>query len=210
MSDKSRFRTVETGTGLHAEVDWMMAVLFLGAAIAAPVYFPAPLVFDTGSPDFNPFGFLPLVLGAIALRYAIPAFRGSMRSRRFGQAVMDLERPTIAPGETLKGVIRVPADLAPLGDYEFTLQCVQQARPTSISTNLKDYIRGEQTLRVSPQAVNARIGIPFSFVIPPNAMTTAAANVMTEGSVRWVLEVKAPLKGIDFYGLYGVEVRARG
>jgi hypothetical protein len=121
---------------------------------------------------------------------------------------MELDCQTIAPGDTLRGVIRVPADLAPLGDYEFLLQCVQQVPRLGSSDSLQDCIRGEQTLRVNPKGVNAREGIPFAFVIPNDAMSTADPSVMTGGSVRWVLEVKAPLKGLDFYAIYGVEVRA--
>lgn len=186
-----------------------MVALFLIAAVAAAVYLPAPLVFDPDDPGFSPFGFLPLVLCLGALRYAIPAIRGTLRGRRFGQSVMEMQGETVAPGETLRGVVRVPVDLAPLDDYEVRLRCVQQARPTATSTNLKDYIRGEQTLRVSAPTVNPRKGIPFEFLIPADAMTTAASDVMAEGSVRWILEARAPLKGLDFYAIFGVEVRAR-
>ena len=210
----SRIRRVEAGTGFHAQIDWIMAALTLGAAAASvlyPVlYLNVRFVFDPYSPDFNPAVLLPVFLSAFGLKYLISAVRGTMRSRRFGQAVMEMDGQTVAPGETLRGVVRVPADLAPLGDYEIRLQCVQQqqTRSTSTSTNLKDYIRGEQTLRVKAQTANSREGIPFAFMIPTDAMTTANSDLMTEGSVRWILEVKAPLKGLDFYAIFGVEVRA--
>jgi len=35
------------------------------------------------------------------------------------------------------------------------------------------------------------------------------SDLMTEGSVGWILEVKAPLSGPGFYAIFGVEVRAR-
>jgi len=208
-----RIRRVEEGTRFHAQTDWIVAALILGAAAASvlyPVlYLNVRFVFDPDSPDFNPAVLVSVFLGVFGLKYLISAVRGTMRGRRFGQAVMEMDGETVAPGETLKGVVRVPADLAPLGDYEIRLQCVQQTRSTSTSTNLKDYIRGEQTLRVNAQAANPREGIPFAFMIPTDAMTTANSDLMTEGSVRWILEVKAPLKGLDFYAIFGVEVRAR-
>ena len=40
-------------------------------------------------------------------------------------------------------------------------------------------------------------------------MTTSNSGLMTDESVRWILEVKAPLKGLDFYAIFGVDVRAR-
>jgi len=194
-----------------------MTVLALVAAMASVFYFrqpgqrlqPFPVVFDPDAPDFNPFAFVSLILFVVALRYAIPAVRSTMRSRRFGRSTMEMEGETVAPGETLRGVVRVPVDLAPLGDYEILLQCVQQTRPTSTSTNLQDYIRGEQTLRVNAKTVNPREGIPFAFMIPNDAMTTSNSGLMTDESVRWILEVKAPLKGVDFYAIFGVDVRAR-
>ena len=205
----SRIRRVEAGTGFHAQTDWIVAALILGAAAASvlyPVlYLNVRFVFDPDSPDFNPAVLLPVFLSAFGLKYVISAVRGTMRSRRFGQAVMEMDGQTVAPGETLRGVVRVPVDLAPLGDYEIRLQCVQQDRSTS--TSLKDHIRGEQTLRVKAQTANAREGIPFAFMIPTDAMTTANSDLMTAGSVRWVLEVNAPLKGLDFYAIFGVEVR---
>lgn len=78
---------------------------------------------------------------------------------------------------------------------------------TSIGTNLKDHIRWEQTLRVKAQTVNPREGIPFAFTITKDARTTANPDVMTAGSVRWILEVTAPMKGLNFYAIFGVEVR---
>ena len=62
---------------------------------------------------------------------------------------------------------------------------------------------------MNAKTVNPREGIPFAFMIPTDAMTTAQSDLMTEGSVRWILEVKAPLTGLDFYAIFGVEVRAR-
>jgi hypothetical protein len=200
-------RKVEEGTRFHARTDGIVAVLVLSAAAACALYFRLPLVFDPDASNFNPVAFVPVILSLFALKYVIAAFRGSMLGRRFGKTVMEMEGETVAPGATLRGVVRVPVDLAPLGDYEVRLRCVQQTRPTSTSTNLKDYIRGEQTLRVNAQTVNPREGVPFTFMIPTDAMTTANSDLMTEGSVRWILEVKAPLKGLDFYAIFGVDVR---
>ena len=211
----SRIRRVEAGTGFHAQIDWIMAALLLGAAAASVLYFHVPLVppvFNPDAPNFNPVVVVTVFLSAFGLKHLISAIWGTMRSRRFGQTVLELEGQTVAPGETLKGVVRVPADLAPLGDYEIRLQCVQQQQTystsTGESTGLKDYIRGEQTLRVKAPTANSREGIPFAFMIPTDAMTTANSGLMTAGSVRWILEVKAPLRGLDFYAIFGVEVRA--
>ena len=188
-----------------------MAALTLGAAAASvlyPVYYlKAPFVLDFNSPDFNPAVLVPVFLGVFGLKYLFTAVLGTMRGRRFGQAVMELDGETVAPGETLKGAVRVPAGLVPLGDYKFRLQCVRQE--STAKGGLRDHLMWEEVLRVNARSAAPGGGVPFGFVIPRDAMSTAESNLRTDGSVRWILEVKAPLKGLDFYAIFGVHVRAR-
>jgi len=204
-------RIVAEGTRFHAQIDWIMAVLVLGAAAASflyPVlYLKMRFVLDFNSPDFNPAVLVPVFLGVFGLKYLFAAVLATMRGRRFGQAVMEMDGETVAQGETLKGAVRVPADLVPLGDYEFHLQCVHQQY--TANGRLRDEIRWEETLRVNAQSANRGGGVPFAFMIPRDAMSTAQSTLMTGQSVRWILEVKAPLKGLNFYAIFGVVVRAR-
>ncbi len=190
-----------------------MAALFLCFAVAAAFYF-GPLVFDPSAPDFNPFAFVSVILGLFTLRYAIPAARDTMLSRRFGQSVMEMDGHTVAPGEAFTGVVRVPLDLKPLDDYELRLRCVEkEVRTTQRGTRLKEVIRWEETQRVSARTVTPAEGVVFAFKIPADALAvqdpSGSLDMNTEGTVRWILEVKAPLKGLNFYAIYGVDVRAR-
>ena len=208
---RSNIRKIQAGTSFHAQTDWIVGILIMGGAAATVVYpvwyLGIRFVYDPNDPDFNPAVILPVFLSAFGLKYLIAALRGTLLGRKFGQSVMEMEGQTVAPGETLRGVVKVPSNFVPLGDYEVRLQCVQQIRSSSKGTGLKDIIRGEQTLRVRAQTVNHKEGIPFAFTIPTDAMTTQLPDVMTEGSVRWILEVKAPVAGLDFYAIFGVEVR---
>jgi len=214
VAPRNPIRRIEDGSTFHARTDWIMSVLFLCAAAAAGFYFGFPRVVDPNAADFNGFAFVSVALFLIALRYAIPAIRGTLRGRRFGRSVMEMEGQTVAPGGTLKGVIRIPANLEPLGDYEVRLQCVEQVvrGQTTTTPSAHDQIRMEETLRVSAQAVKAAGGIPFAFMIPRDArMTTVPMGDLlltgdVSGSIRWILEVKAPMKGLDFYAIFGVEV----
>ena len=83
----------------------------------------------------------------------------------------------------------------------------REEQNSSGNTGLRDYIREEQTLQVSREGVRAEDGVPFEFVIPRGAMTTSGSDLMSSTSVRWLVEVKAPLRGLNFYGIYGVEIR---
>lgn len=205
-------RTVESGVGFHSTVDWMMAALFLCFAVAAAFYF-GPLNFFPDDPDFNPFAFVSVILGLFTLRYAIPAIRGTMLSRRFGKVVMEMDGHTVVPGAMFTGVVRVPLNLKPLDDYELRLRCVeQQVRSTQKGTRIRDVIRWEETQRVNSRTVTPAEGVVFAFKIPADALAvrdpTGSLDMNTEGTVRWILEVKAPLKGLNFYAIYGVDVRA--
>jgi hypothetical protein len=197
-----------------------MAVLLMGAAVASvayPVlYLHMRFVFDPNDPDFNPAVLVPVFLSVFGLKYAISAIHATLLGRRFGQSVMELEAGKIAPGDMLKGVIRCPVHFEPLDDYEIRLRCVQRTRASRTSTNLQDNIREEETLRVRAQGVDPRKGIPFTFVIPAGARSTTilSLNVLdlvggSDEGVRWILEVKAPLKGLNYYAIFGVHVSPR-
>ena len=107
---------------------------------------------------------------------------------------------------------------------------------TSSTTRSVDRIRWEETIRVAPASVNSISGIPFGFTLPdsfakptdsnekpppsklgpfqfsgvaainiPGLQTVLARNVAPIAT-RWVLEIKAPLKGIDYYAIFGIVV----
>ena len=72
-------------------------------------------------------------------------------------------------------------------------------------------MRWEETQRVNSRTVTPAEGVVFALKIPADALAvqdpTGSLDMNTEGTVRWILEVKAPLKGLKFYAIYGVDVR---
>jgi len=203
------------GTSFHARTDWIMAVLILGAAAAAVAYpvfkYDAPWVFDPDDPEFSPAIFVPVFLFVYGMKHLIAAIRGTLLGRRFGESVVEFDRRVVASGEPLKGVIRCPVHFVPTGDYEIRLRCIEKV--SSPTGNLRDSIREEQTIQVSPQFADPRKGIPFAFTIPSGARSTTVPGTSVldtigePGSeVRWILEAKAPLKGLNYYEIFGVHV----
>lgn len=98
-----------------------------------------------------------------------------------------------------------------------------------------DRIRWEETIRVAPAGINSKEGIPFEFTLPapfdkPGALSgnpapaesgvyfSALASINIPGlqtivahnhapnAVRWILEINAPLRGINYYAIFGVFV----
>ena len=97
------------------------------------------------------------------------------------------------------------------------------------STRDVDRIRWEASTRVVAASVNSKNGIPFEFTLPqrfeepqpsnPDSILTHAvmainipgmqdvfAHNQRPNATRWVMEIKAPLKGIDYYAIFGVIV----
>jgi hypothetical protein len=208
MPQPPRQVVLDDGTKSNAGTDWFMVVLFLCAAVAAQWYFKAPLNFDFNSPDFNPFVFVPLISGAICLRYLFPAIRGTLVNRKFGRTVLEMDEGSAELGATLKGVIRSSVEVAPTSDYVINVQCIEAiTRMSSMDQKNRkaEHIRWEATRRVDPKTVNAKRGIPVEFQLPTTALATG--DERAEGVIRWVMDVKAPLSGTDFYAIFAFVVR---
>ncbi len=112
---------------------------------------------------------------------------------------------------------------------------VMHRMSTSESSKNVDRIRWEQTIRVPPAGINSKEGIPFEFTLPapfdktgaaagnptppksaiefsalasiniPGVQTVIAHN-QAPNSRRWIIEINAPLKGINYYAIFGVIV----
>ena len=127
-------------------------------------------------------------------------------------SVSSPEDVNLCPGTTW--VILTPDESSDflLSAYELRLQCVEAVRYKGVDTDdlsrTKDRVRWEATSQVDAQSVNSQEGIPVEFVIPETAY--AVGDSWAKGQVRWILEIKAPLPGLDYYAIFGVNVRDRG
>ena len=229
MSDTIR---AEDGSSFHAETDWIMAILTLGAA-AGILYAFWPLTFDFDSREFNPVVFVPVFLGAYGLNHLVRSILGTVRAKLFGVSVLEIRGSSVRMGETIHGVVRTVVELQPTSDYELHLQCIETFEVWSSSSNSnrqQDRIRWEHTIRVAPESVKSKAGIPFQFTLPPPfekpdpsksspvidrglavinipGIQNVFAHNVTPRATRWILEVRAPLKGVDYYAIFGIVVQ---
>ncbi|MBK9115018.1 MAG: hypothetical protein IPM22_05135 [Betaproteobacteria bacterium] len=208
----AKANAVGDATGANATTNWVMAGLFLAAAAGTWWWFRGSLNYDFNSRDFNPLGLVPIVLAAIGVWNLVSAIRGTMVARKFGGTAFAMDGEEVALGETLKGRITTATDLAPTGEYAITIQCVEAI--TTFDTmkgesRTRDHVRWEAVRKVDPQSVRSSQGIPVEFRLPTTAL--GIGDKRAKGTVRWVLDVKAPLPGTDFYAIFPVVVRpARG
>jgi hypothetical protein len=188
------------------------AVLWAIAAWLA-WYIGAPLNFNLYDPDFNPLVFLPAAFAAIGAYIAAKATRDALRARKFGQTT--LEAAPVRLGETLRGVIRTRRDLAPAGDYRVSLKCLRTTFVADVEAGRSghhvDRLIWSGSRAIAPGTVRSSAGIAFSFDLPADALPSRGPPVQTtsDGDVRWILEITAPLPGLDFYAVFAVDVKPR-
>lgn len=205
----SRKIVIENGTSFNATTHWWMAGLLLCGALAAQIYLAPTLVLDLDSPEFDPVAFLPIVLGLLGLGYLAMAARDTLVARKFGATVLEIDGDGVEPGGTLTGLIRCATGVAPAGEYVINLQCIESQLSTASIDRRRnvDHLRWEATRRLDPKSVDARAGIPVQFDLPASAPATGEPGL--KGAVRWVMDVKAPLPGTDFYAIFVIPVRPR-
>jgi hypothetical protein len=205
-------RRIGESTGFGTSTHYIMAALLGAATIAVIVAFDIRPNFNPDSRDFNPIIGVALFLGAFALKSLYTAVRGTLLARRFGESTLEMEGESVPLGGTLKGRVRTSAPLTVVGDYSITLTCIEQLTVSAMSeptkTRTEDRVRWEGQRKVPAATVNSAEGIPFEFPIPETAL--AMPDARAKGPVRWTLEVTAPQKGLDYYALFGVIVRAQG
>jgi len=202
-------KNVEGSDRFSYVTDWLMAALLLAAAASAAWMMRSALPLDFSARDFNPLIGIPLFLAAFGIKFLVSAARGSLRGRRFGTSTLVVEGDCVHLGEKLTGIVRTPTRLAPSGDYQLTLRCIEQIREHELIDAAKhritDHVRWEARRRVVPTTVDSSKGIPFAFDVPTVALANADARA--KGDVRWTLEITAPMSGVDYYEIFGVAVR---
>ncbi|MDX8517794.1 hypothetical protein [Mesorhizobium dulcispinae] len=181
-------------------------------------YFELPLNFDVTDREFNPLTFIPVVFVLIALYSLLKAIRDTLRVRKFGTTTL-VCGPAIA-GRSFAGSLRSSRDLAPDGDYRVQLRCIRTYRvggPVVVASGTqrstyKDELRWQETVVVPSVSIQSSVGIPFAFQIPPDALASKGPPIYerVHGNVRWILTVSAPMRGLDYYAAFAIDMHGAG
>lgn len=203
------------------------AVIAVGVRLIAPF----PWIFDIDDRDFMPLVLVVPLLGAYALYHAAMGLRWSLRARKFGASVLEIDGGVGRLGRPLEGVVRTARPLRPAGDYRIVLQCIDTHRMQSKSDRTEDRssVVWARTLTVPAAGVDSSAGIPFSFMLPsaapePESVQGAGGlrvdyavsipllqRVWTNRSAvgrTWRLVVSAPVPGTDFEAAFTVPVES--
>jgi hypothetical protein len=203
--------TIRASNRDNAELNLLTApVLFLIAGLIV-WYFELPLSVPVDARHFNPVIVVPIFFVVGGLCFGARGVLDAFRVRKFEDSTLELGAPH--PGGTLHGTIRTTRDLTPTADYTLTIKCIETIAYGSGQpprTVYRDELRWSDRATVPAVSVRSSAGIPVAFAIPGDAPPTRGNSDLGSGSgVRWVLEIQAPLGGLDYYAVFRLVVRPR-
>lgn len=228
---------IEDGARSDTFVNWSMGVVALVGAAALPWLFGEPLTYDIDSPDFNPAVFLVALLAVTGTVYLGRGLYETIRGRRFGISVLEFPPPGPKMGKPFAGTIRCPPNLRPTAEYRVRICLVEtfrvrdRDRGEPIYRNI-DHVRWEATQAIAAETAQSGDGIPFEFSLPvaeslERAMDSASIiqkRMLVEyglpgteqisaynrrpDAVRWILDIRAPFDGVDYYATFGIRAES--
>jgi len=208
---------IESANAENATFNLITAVIFWILALLAAWWmhssYGIPLTFNVNARDFCPLVFVPVVFALLGLFFSGKAILDGLRVRKYGTTT--LEAGEVFLGGALSGTIRTVYDLEPLGDYTISLRCIETVVAGSLATKNLHHVdekRWEGLCTVKRDQVQSSQGIPVNIPIPEGSgamATVPGSEIGTSTGVRWVLEIRAPLHGLDYYALFLIIVRQR-
>jgi len=191
----------------NASSDYIFSAVMLLIAAVMPWYFELPLVFDVYSPDFNPLIFVPVVFAGVGVVMLTRTALGVVRAGKFGNAT--LSPTSVRRGGMFRPVMLTKVDVETTGDFVLTLKCIRRAGGGD------DFEGGSSSDKVlwkhaetAPAATRSTIGVAAVFQIPNDAQPTRGPDKGTNfSSVRWVLTITAPVRGVNFRQDFNITVR---
>jgi hypothetical protein len=133
----------------------------------------------------------------------------------YGDKVLELDRVPGRLGDRLEGRVRtgVPADKQPEDGFAVTLFCRSReeddygdARSYATHEVYDQYVvwQEKREVRARPSEDGRTLIVPISIDLPPSTFGG------TKTATNWILQVKAPLSGVDYRAVFGVPVAAEG
>lgn len=191
----------------------MMAATMIGIAVVFVWYFELPLNFDIFTPEFNPVIFAPTIFAVIGFYSLFRAVLLSYRLRKFGTS--SLETYPVRPGGYFAGKLTSTRAFTATGDFEASVKCISRVGTLDDpSSAIKTYrkVRDKVVWKTIVTPAGRTIGpgqpIEIAFNLPADGPASRGAPIATDsvGGVRWVLEVRAPTPGINYYAIFAIPV----
>ena len=151
--------------------------------------------------DGNRAGFIALLFPVVGVGILVWAVRATLRRRRFGTSLLQLDTLPAVVGHTLEGTVRTPAGLRPTGGFRVLLTCLRRVTTGSgRNRSTSESVLWQEERRVP----GGGVGLPVAFAIPADA---APSDSRQSGDrTLWRLEVSAEVPGVDYAAVFEVPV----
>jgi hypothetical protein len=135
--------------------------------------------------------------------------KATLRLRRYGVSVLELNTTPAAVGHGLTGVVRTTSALRVAGGFRVTLTCIRRVvRRSGKHRSTSETILWQEERRlageVSRRPAGMTTAIPIAFAIPEDA--TPCDDRDPRDRVLWRLEVSASVPGVDYACTFEVPV----
>jgi hypothetical protein len=175
---------------------WAFAILWnLVSAPAAVVGVRAALR------EGNRAAMIALLFPTVGVGLLVWAIRATIRRRRYGTSVLELDTLPAVVGHALEGTLRTPAGLRPPEGFRVVLSCIRRVTSGSgRNRSTSERILWQEEHRTGASGT----GVPVAFAIPADA--APSEPVRANDRTLWRLEVSAEVPGVDYAAGFEVPV----
>ncbi len=145
------------------------------------------------------------IFALIGVAGAIFTARVTMRWYRFGQSWCCIDEKAGVLGQQIGGIIKTSVVVKSQQAFSVRLQCSESyATGSGKNRRTQVEVHWQEEQSVSMDGKDSRKGIPFSFSLP--RFPPESGDQLSRGKVDWIIEVKAPLEGVDYSASFVVPV----
>lgn len=151
-------------------------------------------------------GLFVLVFPGVGLLLLAGALYGRAHQQKFGTPIFELPSVPVLPGQTMAGLVRTTAAIDPAGGFTLRLRCARRVETGSGKNRRTSTTTLWESEQVMPGASRRAdgIAIPVAFEIPADVPESDLRRPRDQ--IRWSLEVKASLPGVDFSAHFDLPV----
>ena len=201
-------RTIEAANRDIASFAFAFAGVLIVAAAGLLWFIDWKVHIDFRSSNAIPLVGLPAAIVLVALFFLFVAILNTLRVARAGRSLLDIEEA--AYGRSVRGHIRTERRLDPTGDYTIRLQCIEKVhipgggRSTGGSGSNRRFVRWESTQIVKAEGRSSTTGIPVDIRVDAFPWPKTPHS---QGFI-WELTIKAPLRGLDYWAVFGLDIQS--
>jgi len=175
---------------------WAFAILWNLISIPSSV-----LAVRAALSEGNRAALIALLFPAVGIGLLAWAARATLRRRRYGTSVLELETLPAAIGHALEGTVRTPAELRPAEGFRVVLSCIRRVRTGSgRNRSTSESILWQEERRVPAGG----LGVPIAFALPSDAVPADPGR--GDERTLWRLELSAEVPGVDYVSRFEVPV----